>query len=122
MRPALLLFLIFLVGTLGRADTMNTAPGPYTLCGIGAVLREDNGSPIVTEVLPKSPALSAGLAEGDKIVQVDGLKVAGMTLEEVVELIRGPQDTVVKISVTRGGEPSPLSFTMTRDVIQLNAK
>jgi carboxyl-terminal processing protease len=70
----------------------------------------------VTRVIRGSPALVAGLAEGDVLKAVDGTSTEGMTLEEVVGKVRGPKDSTVVLSVERGGQPQDISVV--RDVIQ----
>jgi carboxyl-terminal processing protease len=116
-----LAFVVFscLLGSLGEAQTTNESPSPSSVCGIGAVLTEREGNPVITNVLPNSPALKAGLIPYDQIVQVDGKKVDGLKLAEVVKMIRGPAGTVVKIFVVRAGQHPPESFEVTRAVVQL---
>jgi len=92
------------------------APG---LAGIGAVLVDRNGAPVINDVLPHSPAANAGLKSQDTIVWVDYRDVAGMKLEEVVNLIRGPAGTSVAITVTYPGDTKPHTFTLTRAPIMI---
>jgi carboxyl-terminal processing protease len=69
----------------------------------------------VIEVLPDSPALAAGLRKDDVVTAVDGRSLAGRTIEDAVQLIRGPRDSAVTISLDRGGES--LELAIQRDVI-----
>jgi carboxyl-terminal processing protease len=89
--------------------------------GIGVHVDFDEKKGLVTVVAPikGSPGEKAGLRAGDAILEVDGKSVAGMSLDEVVNLIRGPKGTEVKLSVRREGEPDPLRFTITRETIQM---
>ena len=50
--------------------------GSYTLPGLGIGI----DGRVVTGLNPGSPAAFAGLAEGDEILAVDGVKVAGLDL------------------------------------------
>jgi carboxyl-terminal processing protease len=102
---------------LGRADDVVQVPG---LAGIGAVLIERNGTAIISQVLPKSPAAEAGLQPQDAIVWVDYRDVAGMELADVVSLIRGDEGSTVAISILRPGESKPRTFTLTRRPIVIN--
>lgn len=82
--------------------------------GIGAVLITHNGAPVINQVLPHSPAEGAGLRAQDTIVWVNYRDVAGMKLEDVVGLIRGPSGSNVAITVLHPGDPKPHTYTMTR--------
>jgi len=90
-----------------------------SVCGIGAVVTEREGRPVITNVLTNSPAQQAGLIPYDEIVQIDDKKIDGLKLADVVKLIRGPAGTVVKILVVRAGQYPPESFEVKRAVVQL---
>jgi carboxyl-terminal processing protease len=121
MRTISSLLLTCIFGLFAQADTID-ASSPVGVCGIGAVLAEKDGSPTVTEILPKSPANRAGLKVDDKIIQVDDTKTAGLTLIQSVKLIRGPQGTEVKILVQRPSEASEITLSVTREPILLLRK
>ena len=70
----------------------------------------------VTRVIRGSPAIAAGLTEGDVLKAVDGTSTAGMTLEDVVAKVRGPKGSTVVLSIERDGAPQDISVV--RDVIQ----
>ena len=69
----------------------------------------------VSKVIRDSPALRAGLAAGDIVVAVDGASLDGKTVNDAVDLIRGPKGSAVKLSLLRAGQPLEMSFT--RDTI-----
>jgi carboxyl-terminal processing protease len=71
---------------------------------------------VITRVIRRSPALAAGLRDGDIVTAVDGNATRGKTLEEIVATIRGPKGTIVTLSIERGTET--LEVPVTRDVIQ----
>ncbi|WP_338897984.1 S41 family peptidase [Streptomyces sp. TG1A-60] len=62
--------------------------GAYTGVGLWARLERDGGI-AVTRVQDGSPAARAGIRAGDRLVGVDGEKVAGRPVTEVVSLLRG---------------------------------
>jgi carboxyl-terminal processing protease len=78
-----------------------------SLEGIGAVLsRNDEEFTVVRSVVPGGPAaLSGKIKPGDRILAVgQGAKgpmvdVVGWRLDDVVDLIRGPKDSVVRLDV-----------------------
>ncbi len=69
----------------------------------------------VTHVVRRSPAVTAGMQEGDIVTAVDGVSTTGKTLDEVVPTIRGPKGTVVTLTIIRGGQT--LDVPITRDTI-----
>ncbi|MEU8027333.1 S41 family peptidase [Streptomyces sp. NPDC049099] len=80
--------------------------GRYT--GVGLWARSDRDGRIeVTRVQPGSPAAEAGVRTGDRLRSVDGRKVDGRPVTEVVSLLRGDADdaaagTTVTLGLERG--------------------
>ncbi len=70
-----------------------------TYVGVGAVLDQSDGGVTVVRVLRDSPAERAGLAPGDEIIAVDGQDLAGLTVDEVVAKVRGPEGSTVKLEL-----------------------
>jgi carboxyl-terminal processing protease len=72
------------------------------LFGIGAQLRDDLNGFTIVRLVEGSPASQANkLKTGDRIVAVDQEPVVGMDIVEAVELIRGPQGSIVTLTVLR---------------------
>ena len=100
-----------------------------SLEGIGALLRTDGDYTVVERIIPGGPAdLSALLHSSDKIVGIAQQKekeftdVIGWRLEEVVELIRGPKDTVVRLQILPGNKGDGAAIeeiAITRNKIKL---
>ncbi|WP_416202606.1 carboxy terminal-processing peptidase [Marinobacter sp. X15-166B] len=77
-----------------------------SLDGIGAVLQADNEYTKVVRLVPGGPAAQQGqLSPADRIVSVTQehettpVNVIGWRLDEVVDLIRGPRDSLVTLEV-----------------------
>jgi carboxyl-terminal processing protease len=77
-----------------------------SLVGIGAVLQERDDMTVIRELVPGGPAARSGkLKVGDRIVGIAQAGDAGMTevlgwrLDDVVQLIRGKEDTVVRLNI-----------------------
>lgn len=77
-----------------------------SLVGIGAVLQERDDMTVIRELVPGGPAAQSGkLKVGDRIVAVGQANdtaltdVLGWRLDDVVQLIRGAEDSVVKMSI-----------------------
>jgi carboxyl-terminal processing protease len=64
-----------------------------------------------------TPSFRAGLKPGDVIFSVDGKTADGMTSETVAKALKGPKGTHVSLTVTREGQPKPLTFDLIRDEI-----
>jgi carboxyl-terminal processing protease len=90
-----------------------------TLEGIGAELTMKDGIVTVVSPLKGSPAEKAGLLPGDVIVKVDGETLQGLTLDDVVDRIRGPKGTNVALLVGRADAPGPLTFTIRRATVSV---
>jgi carboxyl-terminal processing protease len=91
-----------------------------TFYGIGALLfMSENNLPTISSVYADSPAERAGLMADDIITAVDGTDVEGMTLDEVVKMIRGDKGTDVVITVYRTSAGDYLDLTATRDEIKV---
>lgn len=67
--------------------------------GIGASVDSDGEYVIIIAPFDGSPALAAGIQAGDKILKVDGIDAIGWTVQEGVDLIRGPAGTTVILTV-----------------------
>lgn len=97
---------------------METTQGEYG--GIGVVLTQnlDTGVTTASNVYEDSPAMKAGMKDGDIIYQVEGRDVSGMDLEEISGSIKGEKGTTVEITVLRGEAGEEVTLTITRDTIQ----
>ncbi|MGO8915751.1 MAG: S41 family peptidase [Stellaceae bacterium] len=82
--------------------------------GIGITLNTDGADVHITEVLPETPAASAGLRVNDRIVAIDGTDIAALAREDVVHRLRGPTDSVVALAVSRSGSDNRITFSMHR--------
>ncbi len=73
---------------------------------------------VIVAPVAGGPAERAGLRAGDIVVSTDGRPVAGSTLWEQVERVRGPAGTEVTITIRRGEDR--LQVTITRQAISLH--
>ncbi|HVW66950.1 MAG TPA: S41 family peptidase [Candidatus Peribacteraceae bacterium] len=89
------------------------------LQGIGAELTLKNGEVKVVSIIKGSPAEKAKLLPGDIITQVNKKTLENMSLNDIVMLIRGKKGTSVTLTVYRGTETQPRTFTIVRDTIQV---
>jgi hypothetical protein len=65
----------------------------------------------VDTVQAGSPSARAGMLPGDQVRSVDGVSMAGKSVSEVANILRGPAATVVEVSVMRQGSLKKLEMT-----------
>lgn len=99
------------------AETQNTLDGSFE--GIGTVLDQLKNDILIIKILDNSPAQKAGLKEGDIIKKVDDQTIAGLTIEKVIDLIKGAAGTKVKLEIDRNGQT--LNFTIQRGKLSLDS-
>ncbi|MCR4687532.1 MAG: S41 family peptidase [Lachnospiraceae bacterium] len=80
--------------------------------GIGAYIHKDIDADYCTiqSLIPNSPAAESELEPDDIIIKVDGTDTYGMTLNEVVSMIRGDEGTSVVLTVKRGDEEKEITI------------
>lgn len=89
--------------------------------GLGIEVTQEEGFVKVVSPIDGTPASEAGIEAGDFITHVDGDSVLGLTLDEAVELMRGPVGSEIVITVAREGETEPFEVSIIRDTIKLTA-
>jgi carboxyl-terminal processing protease len=91
-----------------------------TFQGIGAEVGMRSDVITVIAPLDGTPAKKAGLLAGDKIYAVDGVSTLGLTIDQAVSKIRGPQGTTVTLTIIRGKD-KPRDIKITRSVIMVKS-
>lgn len=89
--------------------------------GLGIEVTQEEGFVKVVSPIDDTPADGAGIEAGDFITHVDGESVLGLTLNEAVDLMRGPVGSEIIITVVREGEAEPFDVSIIRDTIKLTA-
>ena len=89
--------------------------------GLGIEVTQEEGFVKVVSPMDDSPADKAGILAGDYITHVNGDTVMGLTLDQAVDLMRGPIGSEITITVVRKDTPEPFDVTLTRDTIKLTA-
>jgi len=72
----------------------------------------------IVNIIPAGPSEKAGIQAYDKIIEIDGIPLKGMTTEEAMAKLRGERYTRVKIKILREKEKDSLDFEITRDVVR----
>ncbi len=82
--------------------------------GVGARLGVDPLGAKASEVFDDGPAFKAGLRKGAIITSVDGKSIAGVEIGKIVERIKGPEGTVVRLGVVQSGSRTPVTLVIRR--------
>ncbi len=119
----------YVLGTLGDEFTRFVRPetairgreiqsGSFE--GIGALVRQNEANQLeIVRPFDGQPADLAGIKAGDVVIAVDGVSVLGWSLDETVDVIRGPRGTDVTLTVVRQGQATPFEVTITRALIEI---
>jgi carboxyl-terminal processing protease len=130
---------LYLTALTTSVDPHSTYMSPITLDdfeiamrlnldGIGALLRSEEGTTTISEIVPGGAAAKDGhLKPKDKIIAVaqgDGkfVDAVDMKLQDVVKMIRGPRGTKVQLKVIPVGKVEPYVLELTRQKIELKSQ
>ncbi|MDF1573625.1 MAG: S41 family peptidase [Bacteroidales bacterium] len=89
--------------------------------GIGVSFNMTDDTVAIINTIPNGPSEMVGILAGDRIIMVDDSVVAGVNIpsDDIVKMLKGPKNTVVKVTIHRRGEKAPLEFEITRDDIPI---
>jgi len=89
--------------------------------GIGVSFNMTDDTVAIINTIPNGPSEMVGIMAGDRIIMVDDSTVAGVSMpsDDVVKMLKGPKNTLVKVTVFRRGEKAPLDFEITRGDIPI---
>jgi carboxyl-terminal processing protease len=89
--------------------------------GIGIQFNILHDTIFVVEPIQGGPSEKLGIRAGDKIVEVEGTKMAGVGVKnsDVLAKLRGPKGTKVKVGIERKGYDKWMYFEITRDKIPI---
>jgi len=89
--------------------------------GLGIEVSMEAGVVKVISPIDNSPAYKVGVKAGDYIVKINDVQVQGKSLNEAVELMRGPVNSDIEITVRRPGTKKSLIFKITREIIKIQS-
>ncbi|MFO1095268.1 MAG: S41 family peptidase, partial [Planctomycetaceae bacterium] len=78
--------------------------------GIGVELKKHESGALINDIIPNSPASEGGLQKGDVIMGINNQNTAGMTLDQVANLIGGPSGSTVTLMINRNGGQGSVSL------------
>ena len=89
--------------------------------GLGVLVGMRDHLLTVVRPLPRSPAARAGIRAKDKILAIDATHTFGMTLEQLVDTMRGEAGSEVKLTLLRDGALAPAVLKLRREVVQVDS-
>jgi carboxyl-terminal processing protease len=82
--------------------------------GIGVQVNDDDDKgPVISSVIPNTPAEESHLQRGDRILAVDGWSTKDQAIDEVISRVRGPEGQPVTLTIGRDGRDD-FEVTITR--------
>ena len=93
--------------------------GNYSGVGLEVHLADDVAQ--VVAAIEGTPAAKAGLRSGDIIVGIDDTPIDETNYDEVINRLRGKAGTDVTVAIQRDGEAEPVSYTLTRNNVQVKS-
>jgi len=87
--------------------------------GIGVTIGLRDGAVQVITVMDGYSAQRQGIIAGDRIIQVDSVRVEAKSVNEIRGLTRGSPGTEVRVVIEREGESRPLEFVLVREEIRV---
>lgn len=102
-------------------DLMVSTTGTY--CGIGAGVSQNltTMEVTITKVYRGTPAEEAGLLAGDMIISVGDVEAVTVSVDELVQHIRGEEGTSAHIVIYRPSTEETLEFDVVRRVVELSS-
>jgi len=98
-------------------DLEQLTTGKYA--GVGISIHAKDNVITIMSVEEGYSADKAGIRIGDIIVAVDGYEVKSMPLNDIQNLIKGPTNTEVKVTVKRTGVLKPITFNLIRHEVTI---
>lgn len=98
-------------------EALDSTSGEFSGIGVSIISKtpEDEELAII-DVIPQGPAEIAGVRAGDRVFEINGEKVKGLSTDEAVAKFKGKVGTSVKIKIIR--DKKPLELAVTRDIIK----
>jgi carboxyl-terminal processing protease len=89
--------------------------------GLGIEVTMEEGLIKVVAPIDETPAAKAGVMANDIITHLDDEPVQGLTLNQAVEKMRGPEGSKIKLKIVRKGGDKPVEISITRARIQVRS-
>ncbi|MDE5087812.1 MAG: PDZ domain-containing protein, partial [Trichodesmium sp. St16_bin2-tuft] len=94
--------------------------GELTGVGVEISLDYQTGELIVISPLENSPAETAGIQTGDRIVKIDGHPTTEFSLDQAANRMRGTVGSSVVLTILKKSSDQPQDINIIRDEIEIN--
>ena len=102
-------------------ELLMMSTGKYAGVGSTIQFHKKKNTTVITNPYEGMPAYEAGIRIGDEIVSINGVKVKGMPVDSVSDMLRGEAGTKLNVVVKRPGNKKELEFRLERKSIALPA-
>ena len=101
------------------ADVNDPLEGNFS--GIGVQFNMLNDTIVIVNVIDEGPSEKVGVLAGDRILRVDDIPVAGVKMKQndIVQKLKGPTGTNVKVGIFRKDAKETIDFIITRGRVPL---
>lgn len=89
--------------------------------GLGIEITLKDGVLTVIAPIEDTPAFRAGIKAKDMIIKINGKSTLGMSLQELVRMLRGKPNTKVTVTILRNKKEKPFDLTITRAIIHVKS-
>ncbi|MFT7519341.1 MAG: carboxyl-terminal processing protease [Kiritimatiellia bacterium] len=89
--------------------------------GIGIEVQPHATGALIKRILPGGPAERDGLAAKDIIVEVNGISLAAMTIDQISSHLQGKRGTAVDLRIQRPGADALIDIHSVRDRIEVQS-
>jgi C-terminal processing protease CtpA/Prc len=86
--------------------------------GLGIDINVAGGRARVNATIRDTPAAKAGIMANDIVTHVDAAPLQGLTLPQVLEKLRGPVNSTVRLTIMRQGRDHPIEIPIVRAPIR----
>ena len=101
-----------MAGAARVADMQVQTRGEFGGLGIEVTMKD--GLIKVVSPIDDTPAAKAGIMANDIITHLDDAPVQGLSLNQAVEKMRGPENSKIKLKIMRKGQDKPIEISITR--------
>ncbi|CCF86202.1 S41 family peptidase [Nitrolancea hollandica] len=89
--------------------------------GVGIQIEQRDNKIVVIAPIDGSSAERAGIKPGDILTKVNGKSTDGLSTDQVVQAVRGPEGTTVDLVFDRPGQPAPIAVTLERTKLEVKS-
>jgi hypothetical protein len=101
-------------GSVSSRDRQGLADGKTGWLGIEEFVAMEQVGLRINKPDPDGPATKAGVTAGDLITELDDMPLKGLSLADVLAMLRGPANTTIKMKIVRKGQDSASDLSVVR--------